>query len=152
MIVLNVLIKKHFCKSNDSDFNFTVRYFNGNRVKLSSGIRGNNSASDLRDFEIRNKNNQVTKMVIWISTVFILQQILLIIPNFVKVFIDRTSEVHFRIMAIVFLLCNLCQISNSIFYYLYYKEYRKFVRRFFRIFSTRLGLREKLSNLTKSIV
>ena len=138
MIILNVLIKKHFCKSNGHDFNFKVIYFNGKQVKLNSDLEigDSNSASDLRNYEIRNRSNQITKMVIWISTTFIFQQILIITTNIIKVFIDRTSEIHFRIMAIVLFLYAACQLSNSIFYYLYYKQYRKFVRRFFTMFST----------------
>ena len=100
MVVINTLTFKRFQSSQ--------------KVILVIDRRMNRNLTELKNF---NKGNQITKMVIWISSVFIFQQSLLILASVIKMHLFSfylhfvNFQIHFSFICITENIVNLFRVS-----------------------------------------
>jgi hypothetical protein len=132
MTVINLIIYNRFRNLFNKTVQFKVRYFSNNQQKLKI-ICNDENLEPLKCNEIKvNENNRLTIMVIWISSVFIVDQTVLGFGHSVYFFYERRSRAHLTTLVVTLIFRTLCSISNSIFYYLYIQEYRKVVKSILR--------------------
>ena len=130
MIGINIIIYMKFRNLFNRNIQFKVRYFSNNKQKLK--MICNEIPLNCNESKV-NENNRLTLMVIWLSSVFIVDQIVLGFGHSVYFFYERRSTAHLTTLAITLIFRTFCSISNSIFYYLYIHEYRKVIKCILRI-------------------
>ena len=113
MFVLNVLIYKKY------------------RESRKMVIQNNSACTSLLTDAEKNERNKMTLMVFWISFVFMIDQILTVLYNTANLFLSRGALIHLNFIAVVLFLRVVTSLLNSVFYYIYYNDYRKIINRFF---------------------
>ena len=125
MITLNVLIYKKYKKSKaTTNFTLRVRYYNN---------EDNLEIEETSENQLRSKvyeDNRITLMVFWISCVFIVDQIISsIVPTIAFVLNGDRFTLHLNSFAFTVFFRSIFSILNTLFYYIFYHEYRKILKK-----------------------
>ena len=125
MIVLNVLIYKKY-KSSKSTTNYTLRVKFYNNSEYSSDLNiSSNTLLTCKAYE----NNRITLMVFWISCVFIVDQVFsIVVPTIAFVAYGNRFRPYFKSLVFILLFRSVSSILNTLFYYIFYHEYRKIMK------------------------
>ena len=124
MIVMNVLIYKSFKKSQKL-IGFIIRERKSKKTQTNS----NGAIEERFNNNNNNESNRLTTMVVWISCVFMLDQILAAFTITFSFFFGRRSFIHLTSIAIFFFFRSIFSLSNAVFYYKFYHKYRLIIKR-----------------------
>ena len=126
-ITFNVLIYKHYkSRLQNTNGKIVLRYLKNKKIKLSVIL--NNSLIDVNVDGSTRKNRQMTLMILWISSVFIVDQVLISVGSTVYLVFGRLSFIQSLVMANVLIGRSLCALSTPAFYYAYNSEYRNLLK------------------------
>ena len=114
IIILNVLLYNNFQISKAiTNYKLTVKYYNNENSMELFDCQSDANAKKIY------KHNRITLMVFWISSLFIIDQILTIMIT------TMAFNINQRLFkSLINILHSIISILNTFFYYKYYNEYR----------------------------
>ena len=126
IIVLNVLFYKKFKKSKlITNYKLKISYLNYD----DKSDENNMELVDLNSVSLAKSiygHSRITLMVFWISSLFIVDQLIATVIPTVAVLL---FEVKPRLLkSLVIILRSIFSILNTVFYYRYYNQYRKILK------------------------
>ena len=118
IIILNVLLYNNFQISKAiTNYKLTVKYYNNENSMELFDCQSDANAKKIY------KHNRITLMVFWISSLFIIDQILTIMIT------TMAFNINQRLFkSLINILHSIISILNTFFYYKYYNEYRKILK------------------------
>ena len=119
MIILNLLIFMNYKKSCQNAL-IKSRKIYVRKNKKTFVLNG--STINLNEKKI--KRMRVTLMILWVSLIFIIDQILLFTSNLIM---KSKSFPNLVFIAFMFFRC-IFSLSNSVFYFIYDEKYRKIIK------------------------
>jgi hypothetical protein len=79
------------------------------------------------------ENIRMTVMVLWISLIFMFDQVLAALNSVEFVLVIRT-HFYFKFIAYILFFRSILSLTNPIFYFIYYYDYRKIIKNFCLMF------------------
>ena len=129
MIVLNVLIyKKYISSKSITNDALRVRYLNNEDNLEFEDPNENQSGSNVYE------ENRVTLMVFWISCVIIVEHFLsMAVPTIAFVAYGNKFRIYLRSLAVIVLFRSISSFMKTLFYYIFYLEYNKMLKKNYRL-------------------
>ena len=124
MIVLSILLYLNFQKSQKTT-GFIVK-FNKNGVRIANGSRRVRFTDTLSTtIENSKENKKITQMIIWISIIFILDNLLTIFIASSHFILGRRTFLQLTSITIIYFFKTGFSLLNVLFYCIFYSKYKK---------------------------
>ena len=124
MICMNTLIYVNLVKPFRNSVKFKVIYYKNSKIKMMQNegllVRSNEKCA--------RENYRLTLLVIWISFLFIADQIFICIGNTAYILSGRRSTSTYALLGITFIGRTVCSFLNSVVYFTYNREYKRFIQ------------------------
>ena len=134
VILLNIQIYRNYTKSRKIQKEnlrrtLVVKYErNTNKTECtlsgSVAIQENNSNANI------NKKDKIKLMAVWIPCFYIIDETLKSLFNTLDFTLKRRSFIHLSCVALILFLETILSLSNSVFYFIFYQNYREIVKQF----------------------
>ena len=83
---------------------------------------------------MKSENVRMTIMVFWISSIFMFDQVLTVLLNTVDFVSVLRTQFYFKFIAYILFFRSILSLTNPIFYFIYYYDYRKIIKNFCLMF------------------